>query len=237
MCVVEHHLLYLPKVFSVGYTTTPSRCHQIGPGWSSYWLVGRVVVVVCDRLVWPSVEGAPVDEIAEVMDMITMQIDLSNIFITNTAIGRYLQQEKKSHATAGTSGSLHDSLLGSGVFDSIALDAVPGGDGEQSTANGNANAGKRQRGKRVKCVYELRGMICYYGQHYNCYFNSPATGQWYAFPRAFISCIPIIIFHSSNANVLTAPTPRRYVFDDVMVNAVGSTWAAVKGLPPPPLPP
>lgn len=23
MCVVEHHLLYLPKVFSVGYTTTP----------------------------------------------------------------------------------------------------------------------------------------------------------------------------------------------------------------------
>lgn len=147
--------------------------------------MGRVVVVVCDRLVWPSVEGAPVDEIAEVMDMITMQIDLSNIFITNTAIGRYLQQEKKPHhATTGTSGSLHDSLLGSGVFDSIALDAVPGGDGEQSTtANANANAnGKRQRGKRVKCVYELRGMICYYGQHYNCYFNSPATGQWYAYP-------------------------------------------------------
>jgi hypothetical protein len=151
------------------------------------------------------VEGAPVNEISDVMDMITMQIDMSNIFITNTAIGRYLKQEKAQQRPDGdTTSSLADSLLSSGMLDSIALD-------ERKPAASNSRI-------KVKCIYELRGMICYYGQHYNCYFNSPATGQWYAI------CLPLALLS------ICLTHARRYVFDDVMVNAVGATWAAVKGI-------
>jgi len=31
------------------------------------------------------------------------------------------------------------------------------------------------------CFYRLRGMICYYGQHYNAYINSFESGQWFVF--------------------------------------------------------
>jgi hypothetical protein len=126
------------------------------------------------------VEGAPVNEISDVMDMITMQIDMSNIFITNTAIGRYLKQEKAQQRPDGDTTSLADSLLSSGMLDSIALDNHHSLRDERKPAASNSRI-------KVKCIYELRGMICYYGQHYNCYFNSPATGQWYAV------CLPLAL--------------------------------------------
>lgn len=143
MCMVEHHLLYLPKVFSVG-------------------------------LVWPSAEGAPVKEIEEVLNMITMQIDLSNIFITDTAISRYLERERENQKDIRE--EVADSVLGSSVFDCL-------------VGKTEENVNQTTKKKKVKCLYELKGMICYYGQHYNCYFHSPVTKQWYVFDDVTINVV------------------------------------------------
>lgn len=102
--------------------------------------------------------------------MITMEIDLSNIFITNTAIARYLQSEREKQASQNeprsslSANDIINSLTGSGVLDGIV-------EGASTTAK-NAK-------RKIKCIYQLRGMICYYGQHYSCYFKSPVTNEWY----------------------------------------------------------
>lgn len=96
--------------------------------------------------------------------MITMEIDLSNIFITNTAISRYMLNEKQDLSDSSINVSeVVSSLSGSGILDNLV---------EKNESNASPI-------KKIKCIYQLRGMICYYGQHYSCYFNSPITKQWY----------------------------------------------------------
>ena len=45
-----------------------------------------------------------------------------------------------------------------------------------------------------KLTYQLRGMICYYGHHYNTYFYSPQHHCWIVFDDSLLSKVCLFLF-------------------------------------------